>query len=114
MNKRLLVLILIILSIGVTWYIESSREEVPAEVREKVTAEVMQRLELPAQPVWWDKGHRLGIGVIPDGSSRDAEARAACSIMLQNGITPAEVEVFDVLQIQNDDEWVQIGAARCE
>jgi len=34
--------------------------------------------------------------------------------MLQNGITPAEVEVYDVLQIQNDNEWVQIGAARCE
>ncbi|TCK16426.1 hypothetical protein [Marinobacterium mangrovicola] len=114
MNKRLMVLILIALSIGVTWYIESARKEVPAEVRDKVAAEVLQKLDLPAQPVWWDKGHRLGIGVIPDGSNRNAEARDACSIMLQNGITPAEVEVFDVLQIQNDDDWVQIGAARCE
>jgi hypothetical protein len=34
--------------------------------------------------------------------------------MLAHGISPAEVEVYDVLQIQNDDDWVQIGAARCE
>ena len=113
-NKRLLVLILIVLSVGVTWYIESGKREVPADLREKVAAEVMAQLKLPARPVWWDKGHRLGIGVVPDGSSRDAEAQDACAIMLQNGITPAEVEVYDVLQIQNDDEWVQIGAARCE
>ncbi|WP_432696288.1 hypothetical protein ACQUQP_17320 [Marinobacterium sp. YM272] len=114
MNKRLMVLILIALSIGVTWYIETGRKEVSAEVRDKVATEVMQTLDLPAQPVWWDKGRRLGIGVIPDGSNRDAEARDACSIMLQNGISPAQVEVFDVLQIQNDDEWVQIGAASCQ
>lgn len=70
--------------------------------------------QIAARPVWWEKGHRLGIGVIPDGTNRDEKARQVCHILLEHGITPAEVEVYDVLQIQNDDEWVQIGAARCQ
>lgn len=113
-SKRLTILILIVLSVVVTLYIESGRPEVSAEVRARVEAEIMQDSTFPARPVWWDKGHRLGVGVIPDGTSRDSEARRVCALMLKHGITPAEVEVYDVLQIQNDDEWVRIGYGRCE
>ncbi|MBR9883186.1 MAG: hypothetical protein GYB21_05840 [Oceanospirillales bacterium] len=113
-NKRFVILILIALSVVVTWYIESAKQEIPAELRSRVEAELSQDSTFPARPVWWDKGHRLGVGVIPDGTNRDSEARRVCNLMLKHGISPAEVEVFDVLQIQNDDEWVQVGAAHCE
>lgn len=113
-NKRLLILILVALAAGVTWYIESGKPEVPAEIRGQVEAVLAADPEVPARPVWWEKGHRLGIGVIPDGSNRDSKARQVCQLMLEHGISPAEVEVYDVLQIQNHDEWVQIGAARCQ
>lgn len=113
-NKRLMVLILVVLSVGVTWYIETGKPEVGAETRAQVEAVLATDPEIPARPVWWEKGYRLGIGVVPDGSNRDEKARAVCQIMLAHGISPAEVEVYDVLQIQNDDDWVQIGAARCE
>jgi len=113
-NKRLVILILIVLSVGVTWYIETGKPEISAETRAQVERVLAADPELPARPVWWEKGYRLGIGVIPDGSNRDAKAREVCQILLEHGISPAEVEVYDILQIQNDDEWVQIGAARCQ
>lgn len=113
-NKRLTILILIGLSVGVTWYIESNRPEVPLETRARVEAELAQNPTFPARPVWWDKGYRLGVGVVPDGSNRDADARSLCGLLSKYGIHKAQVEVYDVLQIQNDDEWVQIGGAVCE
>ncbi|WP_036182795.1 hypothetical protein [Marinobacterium lacunae] len=113
-NTRILILFLVVLSVVVTWYIESGKIEVPSDVRARVEAELSQDSTFPARPVWWDKGHRLGVGVIPDGTNRDSAARRVCNLMLKHGISPAEVEVYDVLQIQNDDEWVQVGAAQCE
>ncbi len=113
-SKRLTILILIALSVGVTWYIESNRPEVPQATRAQVEAELAQNPTFPARPVWWDKGYRLGVGVIPDGSNRDADAQGVCELLRKHGIHEAQVEVYDVLQIQNDDEWVQIGGARCD
>jgi len=113
MNKRLMVLILIILSIGVTYYIETNKREVSAETRAKVEAELSQDPNFPARPVWWEKGHLLGVGVIHDGTNRDADAQKVCQILNKYGVQPASVNIFDVLKIQNDDEWEQIGAARC-
>lgn len=113
-NKRLVILILVALSVGVTWYIETGKPTISDATKAQVEAALAADAEVPARPVWWEKGHRLGIGVIPDGSNRDEKAREVCQLMLAHGISPAEVEVYDVLQIQNDDEWVQIGAARCQ
>lgn len=111
--KRLSILILVILSVVVTWYIEKGIPEVSIEVRDSVEAELTQNPVFPVTPVWWEKGHLLGVGVIPDGKNRDADARSVCQILNKHGVKPAEVHVFDVLQIQNDDNWEQIGGAVC-
>lgn len=113
MNKRLMILILIILSIGVTYYIEVNKKEVSMETREKVEAELALDPTFPARPVWWEKGHLLGVGVIYEGKTRDEDARRVCQILDKYGVTPATVQVFDVLKIQNEDDWDQIGAAVC-
>jgi hypothetical protein len=113
MNKRLMILILIILSIGVTYYIEVNKKEVSMETRAKVEAELAQDPTFPARPVWWEKGHLLGVGVIYEGKPRDDDARRVCHILDKYGVTPATVQVFDVLKIQNEDNWDQVGAAVC-
>jgi len=113
MSKRLMILILIILSIGVTYYIETNKREVSMETRVKVEAELAQDPTFPARPVWWEKGHLLGVGVIFKGQNHDADARRVCQILGKHGVVPATVQVFDVLKIQNDDDWVQVGAAVC-
>jgi len=113
MNKRLMILILVILSIGVTYYIEVNKKEVSMETRAKVEAELAQDTTFPARPVWWEKGHLLGVGVIYEGQNRDADARRVCQILDKYGVKPATVQAFDVLKIQNDDDWVQVGAAVC-
>lgn len=113
MNKRLMILILIILSIGVTYYIEMNKKEVSMETRAKVEAELAQDPTFPARPVWWEKGHLLGVGVIYEGKPRDDDARRVCQILDKYGVQPATVQVFDVLKIQNEDDWDQVGSAVC-
>lgn len=113
-HKRLSLLILIVLSVVVTWYIEMRQPEVPQSTRDLVEAELLKDPTFPARPVWWEKGYLLGVGVLPNGENRDAEARQVCTLMLKQGISPAEVHVFDVLQIQNDDKWEQVGGAVCK
>jgi len=113
MNKRLMILILIILSIGVTYYIESNKREVSAETRAKVEADLAQDPTFPARPVWWEKGRLLGVGVVAEITDPDRAAVTACQILDRHGVRPVTVQVFDVLKIQNDDDWVQIGAAVC-
>lgn len=113
MDKRLMILVLVLLGVGVTWFIEKGKKEVSLETRAKVEAELAQDPNFPARPVWWEKGHLLGVGVIHDGSNRDADAQRVCQLLNKYGVTPATVHVFDVLKIQNDDEWEQIGGARC-
>lgn len=111
--KRLSVVILIALSVAVTAYIEMGKPEVTPDIRAAVEAELAKDPTFPARPVWWDKGHLLGVGVLPNGEMRNDDAARVCQILTRFDIKPAEVQVFDVLQIQNDDEWVQIGGAIC-
>ena len=111
--KRLTLLILIILAAGVTYYIESGKPEVSLQTRAQVESELAKDPTFPARPVWWDKGHILGVGVLPNGQNRNSDAEHVCQLLTRYNIKPAEVQVFDVLQIQNDDEWVQIGGAIC-
>ena len=67
-------------------------------------AELAKDPSFPARPVWWDKGHILGVGVLPNGQNRNSDAERVCQLLTRFDITPAEVQVFDVLQIQNDDD----------
>src|SRR5210317_707704 len=89
MNKRLMILILIILSIGVTYYIEVNKKEVSLETRAKVEAELAQDPTFPARPVWWEKGHLLGVGVIHEGQNHDADARRVCQLLNKYGFQRA-------------------------
>lgn len=113
MSKRLMILILVVLSVVVTWYIEYNKPEVNAAVRAKVEADMAKDPTFPARPVWWEKGYRLGVGVIPNGKNRDADARRVCDLLNKYGVHGSKVEVYDVLQIQKDDHWEQIGGAHC-
>ena len=112
-SKRLTFLILVVLSVVVTYYLESKKSEVTLETRAQVEAALAKDPTFPVKPVWWEKGHILAVGVLPNGENRGADAMKVCEILNSFNIVPAEVQVFDVLQIQNDDDWVQIGGAIC-
>ena len=112
-SKRLTFLILVVLSVVVTYYLESKKSEVTPETRAQVEAALAQDPTFPARPVWWEKGHLLGVGVIFEGQNHDGDARRVCQILDKHGVRPATVQVFDVLKIQNDDDWEQVGAAVC-
>jgi hypothetical protein len=100
--------------ISMTFVVESSSKEIPLEIRKKVEFDLSKDPTFPARPVWWDKGHILGVGVLPNGQNRNSDAERVCQLLTRYDIKPAEVHVFDVLQIQNDDEWIQIGGAVCK
>lgn len=114
MSKRLMILILVVLSVVVTWYIEYNKPEVSAAVRAKVETDLAKDPTFPARPVWWEKGYRLGVGVIPNGKNRDTDAKRVCRLLEKYGVHGGQVEVYDVLQIQKDDHWEQIGGAHCQ
>lgn len=99
--------------IGMTFFVESSVTEVSAEVKKKVEQDLRKDPNFPVLPVWWAKGHIIAVGVIANGFDRTEDAMKVCKIMNRYQIKPAEVQVFDVLKIQESDEWVQIGGAIC-
>ncbi|WP_075171540.1 hypothetical protein [Neptunomonas phycophila] len=114
--KRFFFVILVLLSVAVAYYV-TSISSILSEEQQQVAERTLQKASLfPARPVWWSDGKILAVGILPDSSTGDAAAQTACDLLIaeQLPVSGLRIEVYDVLKIQNEDEWSLLGFAVCE
>ncbi len=114
--KRIIFIILVVLSGLVAYYVSSTSQIL--NDNQKISAEnvLLDNNIFPARPVWWSDGKILAVGILPDSSTGDAAAQTACDLLIaeQLPVSGLRIEVYDVLKIQNEDEWSLLGFAVCE
>jgi hypothetical protein len=114
--KRIIFIILVVLSGLVAYYVSSASQIL--NDNQKISAEnvLLDNNLFPARPVWWSDGKILAVGILPDSSTGDAAAQTACDLLIAEQLPVSElrIEVYDVLKIQNEDEWSLLGFAVCE
>ena len=114
--KRIIFIILVVLSGLVAYYVSSTSQIL--NDNQKISAEnvLLDNNLFPARPVWWSDGKILAVGILPDSSTGDAAAQTACDLLIAEQLPVSElrIEVYDVLKIQNEDEWSLLGFAVCE
>ena len=111
--KRIILIVLIALSVGVTLYLNQQQAPVPDAVRAALEQELAQDSRFPARPVWWHEGAILAVGMISDGGNKDGAAGDVCALLHRQGLNDTAVEVYDLRRIQQDEEWKLIGKASC-
>lgn len=114
--KRILFIILIIVSAGVAYYVSMTSSILSQNQQLAAESALLSNNLFPARPVWWSDGKILAVGILPDLSTGDAAAQTACDLLIAEQL-PAKglrVEVYDVLKIQDQDTWDLLGFAVCE
>ncbi|MDO6454675.1 hypothetical protein Q4490_13960 [Neptunomonas phycophila] len=114
--KRILFIILIIVSAGVAYYVSLTSSVLSQSQQLAAESTLLSKKLFPARPVWWSDGKILAVGILPDSSTGDAAAQTACDLLIaeQLPVSGLRIEVYDVLKIQNEDEWSLLGFAVCE
>ncbi|MGH1461355.1 MAG: hypothetical protein ACRBB6_04900 [Neptuniibacter sp.] len=112
--KRNIIILLIAACVGVTWFIANTKESLSSETKIAVENEILKLPEFPARPVWWEDDSVLAIGVVPDSVNPYHAATSACKILRAKGITTTFVEIYDVVKIQKEDDWVKLAADSCK
>ncbi len=114
--KRLIIFALSIVSVVVTVFIQMNKNTLSSKVKQQVEVVIQAGSLFPARPVWWSDGKILAVGILPDSSTGDAAAQTACDLLIaeQLPVSGLRIEVYDVLKIQNEDEWSLLGFAVCE
>ena len=114
MNKKTILIALIAITVGVTYYLY--KEPLSIEQRAKVEAELAQDpAKYPATPVWWSDGGILAVGMMPreSGEKLNDSAQEICKHLWKYDVNRTVVEIYDILKIQDSDDWELIGAADC-
>lgn len=114
MMKRNIIILLIAACVGVTWYIANTKEQLSSETKITVENEILKLPEFPARPVWWQDDSVLAIGVVPDSVNPFHAAAAACKVLRAHGVKSTFVEIYDVVKIQKEDDWVKLAADGCQ
>ncbi|MFY0655591.1 MAG: hypothetical protein JXR12_02320 [Neptunomonas phycophila] len=114
--KRIIFTILIVLSGLAAYYVKSTSQILSRSQQSSVDILIANSPLFPARPVWWSDGKILAVGILPDSSTGDAAAQTACDLLIaeQLPVSGLRIEVYDVLKIQNEDEWSLLGFAVCE
>jgi hypothetical protein len=112
--KRIILVVLIALSVGVTLYLNRQAEPVPESARVALEAQLAEDLRFPARPVWWQDGAILAVGMTADGQPKDGAAADVCGLLRRQGITDTSVEVYDLDKIRQSEQWDLIGRASCK
>ncbi|MDP2522116.1 hypothetical protein Q8W30_05975 [Neptunomonas phycophila] len=114
--KRTLFVLLVVVSAVVAYYVSSIASILNHEQQLSAESFLLENSLFPARPVWWSDGKILAIGILPDSSTGDAAAQTACDLLIaeQLPVSGLRIEVYDVLKIQNEDEWSLLGFAVCE
>ena len=114
--KRIIFIILVVLSGLVAYYVSSTSQILNDNQKRSAENVLLDNNLFPARPVWWSDGKILAVGILPDSSTGDVAAQTACDLLIaeQLPVSGLRIEVYDVLKIQNEDEWSLLGFAVCE
>jgi len=112
--KRNIIILLIALSVGVTVYINSTKQTLAPELKSQIENALLQEPEFPARPVWWEDDKLLALGVVKTQDDHSKDAEKACRVIAKHGVKDLKVELYDVVKIQKADEWTLIGKAFCK
>lgn len=113
--KRTIIILLIAASVAVTLYINQTKQLIAPEIKRKAENVLLQDALFPARPVWWEDDTILAVGILAENNQGDTAAQKACELM-QGALLPVSgvrVEVYDVLKIQQNDDWTLLGSATC-
>ncbi|MEH6576776.1 MAG: hypothetical protein V7731_06820 [Amphritea sp.] len=116
MNKKTIFIILIAITAGVTYFLESQKAPITAQMRAAVEADLSAIPDkYPATPVWWADGEVLAVGMLPreGGEKRNDSAKEICQVLWKHNVNRTTVEIYDIQKIQKSDDWQQIGGADC-
>lgn len=111
--KRNIILLLIAASVLVTLYIKYTAKPLDPALKAKVESAVMSLEQFPARPVWWHDDSVLAVGVVKKQHSHNSDAEEACKLALKQGVMKLKVEVYDLADLQQKDDWTLIGSASC-
>ena len=111
--KRNIIILLIAACVGVTWYIANSTVKLSPEQKSAAENALLVEPEFPARPVWWHDDSVLAAGIVADEFNPHKAAAKACNILRAVGVTMTSVEIYDVVKIQKEDEWVKLAADSC-
>ena len=107
-------LLLLVMTVAVTYFLY--KEPLSVEKRAAVEADMAKQSEIyPATPVWWSDGDVIAVGMLPreNGEKRNDSAQELCKLLWKHGVNRTVVEMYDILKIQESDDWELIGAADC-
>jgi|GEM_PF-1066953 len=111
--KKNIIILLIAACVGVTWYITQTKPTLTSAMKSQVEKLLLERPEFPARPVWWSDDSILAVGILPEDDA-PAAADIACRVLREQGITTTAVEIYDVLKIQQDQDWVKLAGNSCQ
>jgi len=112
--KRTIIILLIAACVGVTWYIVNTKERLTPEVKSTVENTLLEREEFDARPVWWQDDSVLAVSVVPGTVNPYHAAADACKVLKANGVNHTFVEVYDVVKLQDERDWVKLAADSCK
>lgn len=113
--KRTIIVVLIAACVGVTLYINSQTKRLPDAVKRQAEDILLADALFPARPVWWEDDKILAVGVVAERTNGEQAARKACELFTAENLPVGglRIEVYDILEIQRNDEWTLIGKAVC-
>ncbi|QLE97023.1 hypothetical protein [Neptunomonas phycophila] len=114
--KRILFFFMVTVSVVVAYYVNLTSDILSDNQKRSAENVLLDNNLFPARPVWWSDGKILAVGILPDSSTGDVAAQTACDLLIaeQLPVSGLRIEVYDVLKIQNEDEWSLLGFAVCE
>jgi len=111
--KRAVFLGLVLICIVVSWFLNGTKNTIDTGLKAGIEGMLLDNGRFPARPVWWQDDSVLAVGVIKKSDNHDQDAITVCSIAKEHGVTELLVEIYDILEIQQSDNWVRIGSANC-
>ncbi|PIE23505.1 MAG: hypothetical protein CSA60_04395 [Neptuniibacter caesariensis] len=112
--KQTIIIILIVACVGVTWYIANTTERLTPQAKSAAENALLAQPEFPARPVWWHDDAVMAIGVVKGRVNPHHAANKACQVLKSKGVTTVSVEVYDVVKIQQEDDWEKLAASNCQ
>jgi len=112
--KRLLLLILIVLSALAAWWVQKNTIVLTAQQKSLIEEQLLAIDSFPARPVWWSNDRILALGILPSTDANLATQQACELLIAQQLPFVVNVEVYDVLKIQAEDDWSLLAKRSCE
>lgn len=83
---------------------------------EKVQKLFQSNQEKTAKDAVWTARNIFKVGVINDGTSRNAYAQYVCSVLDDYGFKGKDVwvQIIDIIKLTNNGKWIKLGEAHCK